>query len=262
MKEARIVMPENTGINESVVHTALTQELLEAFGGFTSHRGQGAWLDNGKTVWDDVVIYDIACDENRDYTYDKLFEIAQRAGRALDQQAVYIRYPDGFVEIANIGETEHHHALDIAAREAVEATLDRDAVTADMGDGRSALVSETDRLYKELTGRAHGQTVWDDPRVAGAVQATADRMAGIKRVPHVGELWYARTGELVAVMSQASILDGGYNCVTLTKGGTAVNPGRVFVCNLDGQFGAATARSYRFSHPLDLVSYHGNFLVP
>lgn len=57
---------------------------------------------------------------------------------------------------------------------------------------------------------------------------------GQKRLPAVGEIWETRCGALVAVLSAASILDGGYNVVSLTRGQTPRQPGVVNVVDLDG----------------------------
>lgn len=55
-----------------------------------------------------------------------------------------------------------------------------------------------------------------------------------KRLPQVGDVWEVRCGALVAVLSQASILDGGFNVVSLTRGSTTRQPGMVNVVDLDG----------------------------
>lgn len=99
MKEARIIMPITPNLS---AHVTMQRSLLDTFGGYTLTQGLGAWKDeSGTLVKDQVMIYDIACDENRDRVYDQLFEIAMKAGRALGQKAVYIRYPAGKVEIAD-----------------------------------------------------------------------------------------------------------------------------------------------------------------
>ena len=60
------------------------------------------------------------------------------------------------------------------------------------------------------------------------------KILGQKRLPAVGEVWETRCGALVAVLSAASILDGGYNIVSLTRGTSARQPGIVNVVDLDG----------------------------
>lgn len=169
LKEARIVMPIVIG---SSAHGSMQDALLQAFGGFTSYQGQGQWLDGGETEYDDVIVYDVAAENNVD-AMSKLRSIAMTAGQALGQKAVYIRFPDGRVEIVEI--------------------------------------------VKNL----------------GAERVTP--LPGIKRLPQVGEVWESHCGALIAVMTQASVLDGGYNAVSLTAGDSAVQPGRTILLDMDGK---------------------------
>lgn len=55
-----------------------------------------------------------------------------------------------------------------------------------------------------------------------------------KRLPQVGDIWETRCGALVAVLSRASVLDGGFNVVTLTRGTSARQVGIAHVVDLDG----------------------------
>lgn len=143
MREARIIMPLLNP--QSMTHIYMQRELIEAFGGFTATSGYGGWKDSaGTNIRDEVMVYDIACDENRDRVYDQLFEIAMKAGRALNQQAVYIRYPNGDVEIAD---TDRMFAGRAQPAE------------------RSAEAKETDELYKELTGKEYKPGVKRTPEL-------------------------------------------------------------------------------------------------
>lgn len=102
LREARIVMPVLRGIVSTGAHSRLMSELCAAFGGVTRYQGLGSWKNDNSDQIDDVVnIYDIAMEAERDATWDKMFQIAMKAGRQLGQKAVYIRYPDGSVEIAD-----------------------------------------------------------------------------------------------------------------------------------------------------------------
>lgn len=103
LREARIVMPYNAARDVRTDHDNLRGDLVGAFGGYTASYGSGAWRnDAGDTVTDVVAIYDVAIEAERDATWDTLFQIAMAAGRELKQEAVYIRYPDGHVEIAQV----------------------------------------------------------------------------------------------------------------------------------------------------------------
>lgn len=84
-----------------------------------------------------------------------------------------------------------------------------------------------DRLVNEF---GHGST---EPMPYDEA-SDGPRPLGAKRLPAPGEVWRNRNGALVAVMSAASVLDGGYNVVTISKSESARNPGHVYVVNLDG----------------------------
>lgn len=104
LKEARIVMPI-IGDGADVDHDKLRNDLLNAFGGYTYTRGAGAWRNSfGQSIIDSVGVYDIALEADRDASWDQLFQIAMAAGRELKQEAVYIRYPDGTVEITKVND--------------------------------------------------------------------------------------------------------------------------------------------------------------
>lgn len=102
LKEARIVMPSPAG--DGMDHESLRTAIVAAFGGYTCTTGVGAWrpADSDTTIVDKVAIYDVAIEAERDASWDMLFQIAMQAGRDLKQEAVYIRYPDGAVEIAKV----------------------------------------------------------------------------------------------------------------------------------------------------------------
>jgi hypothetical protein len=68
----------------------------------------------------------------------------------------------------------------------------------------------------------------------GAMPEPTTNFRPAKRLPQVGEVWRNRGGALVAVMTAATILDGGFNVVTLSRSDTARNPGHVYLVDLDG----------------------------
>jgi len=220
LKEARIVMPYKviSGVRED--HAELRKAIVEAFGGFTVAYGSGGWRNHeGSAILDAVAIYDIAIEAERDASWDQLFHIAMQAGRDLNQEAVYIRYPDGTVCIEPVHGRE--------------------------GLGGLQRPTEANGGIKDRIG--------EDLKAPAAL---ADKPLGTKRLPQVGEVWRARTGELIAILSQASVLDGGYNTVTLTRGETAINPGRVGLHDLDGKpYGGARGGT----SPFDLISFVTRF---
>lgn len=215
MKEARIIMPYTTVLTyeggevldakSHRVHATLKHDLIDAFSGFTRTEGEGGWLGvHGNAMIDQVAIYDIACDEKLDETYAMLFEIALNAGRALDQQSVYIRYPDGVVEIAD---------------------------------------TKTKVGY---------------PSKRKPANDAGERVVGTKRTPKVGDVWVTRCSSIVEVKSEASILDGGFNCEVTARVSGPHPAGTRFICNLDGQYG--TTRHRDDEHPYDLVKFRGEMI--
>ena len=219
LKEARIVMPYY-GIDESIrAHTQLQDKLERCFGGFTACNGEGRWYADGRTHRDSVTIYDVAMDDFDGVANTKLAEIAIDAGRLLYQQAVYVRYADGKVSIIDI-------------KPEIDETAHVRQATAGLGD-RLANPSETDKLYTELTGKPFQ-----------------------KRLPATGEIWRNRANALVAVMTQATVLDGGFNVVPITKGDWSRAPGACYVINLDGQVHGG---SYGATRPGDLVQFVTRF---
>lgn len=100
LREARIVMPTlyDKGYE---AHKSLEMTLTETFGGYTSARGQGGWMDGNVFVHDEIAIYDVAM-EDTDANVDRLGEIALAAGRALGQKCVYLRRPDGVVRMLRV----------------------------------------------------------------------------------------------------------------------------------------------------------------
>lgn len=99
-REARIIAPQrdNDGREVEAALQSLEQSLSHSFGGFTRTAGYGGWFDGGKVVKEAVHVYDVACDLTSD-TAVKLRHIAVGLLRDARQQAVYLRYPNGHVEI-------------------------------------------------------------------------------------------------------------------------------------------------------------------
>lgn len=109
---------------------------------------------------------------------------------------------------------------------------------------RGGIESEVDITF---VGEAPQAATWDE---------TVANTLGTKRLPQVGEVWRSRANVLVAVISQASVLDGGYNAVTLSKGDIAVGPGRTIILDLDGNTYGGSKGEPR---PLDLVTFVTRF---
>jgi hypothetical protein len=97
MREARIIFPTEPLARE---RTRFEHDLVQAFGGFTSSDGYGAWAnDEGGVIQEQVIIYDIAMDADGAF---RLQDLAFEYGRLLGQEAVYVRKPSGEVEIVDM----------------------------------------------------------------------------------------------------------------------------------------------------------------
>lgn len=186
MREARIILPVVDG-GLDVLNSCMT-ELAEAFGGFTLLTGVGGWIKDGEVVEDDNAIFDIACDENKDWTFDRLLQIATKHANLLKQDAVYIRYPDGCVEIVDLtGVQAPHHT-------------------------RGDCKSEPDPVHvaDDGTGQAIGATLDRDQVMDAAMEVTP-------RYPKVGDIWRNRRGDTVGVVElhDSGPLGGLFKCRTL-----------------------------------------------
>lgn len=226
LKEARIVMPFNrklTAQTNNAVHSQLRAKLVGAFGGYTLTTGSGGWLDAGQVYQDDVCVYDVAINTNVDAMIE-LRSIATQAGHALGQEAVYTRWPDGRVEIIHL----------IAPCGIV-----------DFGEG----TMPTPVANTHASGGAIPWREAEDKHDAGN--------SFLKRLPQVGEVWESHCGALIAVMTQASVLDGGYNAVSLTAGDSAVAPGRNILLDMDGKMYGGSKGDPR---PFDLKLFVKRFV--
>jgi hypothetical protein len=101
-QEARIIAPQRhndgTALHPNLL-ASFESALCHHFGGFTRAEGFGGWFDqeHNRVVREAVYVYDIACDLSAD-TAVKLKHLAVNLLRDARQQAVYLRYPSGYVE--------------------------------------------------------------------------------------------------------------------------------------------------------------------
>lgn len=102
MREARVILPmyDNDGHSLEHVHTYLKQQLCLAFGGYTAIKSFGGWMDRktGKLYEEEGTAYDIACDDTQ-VTKDVLLGLAQILINLASQEAIYLRLPNGDVQI-------------------------------------------------------------------------------------------------------------------------------------------------------------------
>lgn len=94
MREARIIFAgEHTAWMDGV------NALLKSFDGSTVYIGWGNWRDqDGKLLTESIRIADIAYDQNTKNDL-RLYDIADAYRNAADQQAVYLRYGNGHVQM-------------------------------------------------------------------------------------------------------------------------------------------------------------------
>lgn len=100
MREVSFIMPSQ--FQSGYAHTALRKALLEAFGGYTARRVDGAWLDDGgKVTHDNSFRYTIAHIWTPSLRH-KLIDIVMATGKHLRQQCVYFVWEDGEAEILDV----------------------------------------------------------------------------------------------------------------------------------------------------------------
>lgn len=96
LKEAQIIVPADPRYALQV--GGLIAALVREFGGVTETSGFGYWLNSaGVSVNEPVRIFTVACEPHASETWFRWQ--AERFGRDCDQEAVYVRFPDGTVEI-------------------------------------------------------------------------------------------------------------------------------------------------------------------
>jgi hypothetical protein len=104
-REARIILPMRA---DAEALAAIERRIVAIFGGFTSSVGTGAWrAPDGHTDVEAVRMYDIAVpafmagDPDRAWLGASLTlrEIARDAARAMRQECIYLRLPDGEVRL-------------------------------------------------------------------------------------------------------------------------------------------------------------------
>lgn len=110
MREARIILPkiDNNGHDLASAHAALARDICRAFGGVTASDTRGMWVGYDGTLYDEPgTAYDVAMDATEENAAT-LRDLAVRYGQLCGQEAVYVRYTCGTVEIVD---TRHEAAL-------------------------------------------------------------------------------------------------------------------------------------------------------
>jgi hypothetical protein len=103
MREARIILPklDNNGSDLSFAHAALARDLCQTWGGATASDTRGMWVGYDGTLYDEPgTAYDVAMDAT-DENATALRNLAVRYGRLCGQEAMYVRYACGKVEIVD-----------------------------------------------------------------------------------------------------------------------------------------------------------------
>ena len=95
MREARLIIPMACESSRA----DLERWLVEYFGGFTTYSGRGGWrAPDGTVQTERIRIYDIASAWGPD-DLAELRDIISVIGLQCAQQSIYVRWPDGVVEI-------------------------------------------------------------------------------------------------------------------------------------------------------------------
>lgn len=101
MREARLILPnrDNDGNTLAQCHAYLKGALIGAFGGYTATPSQGGWKGPDGRIYEEAgTAYDVAV---ADGCESYLRELAGNIGRMARQEAVYLRQPNGVVEIVD-----------------------------------------------------------------------------------------------------------------------------------------------------------------
>ena len=107
--EARVILPVPTTPEAASAQHRAEAALIEAFGGYTRSRGDGAWFDGSRTIHEIVYIYDVSVpylsgtgeDAYREWAgaMTALRAIAKTAAREMQQECIYLRAPTGRVHL-------------------------------------------------------------------------------------------------------------------------------------------------------------------
>lgn len=138
MRLAQIILPEYDNNGDSVIeaHRYLQKALSETFGGYTSLRSQGGWVDpkSGQVHTEPGKVYQVAM-ETDDWSVGELRAIASLAGTMAFQKAIFVVFPTHDVEIIDLESTmpvahfmhglEDIKRLNNAATEKMFASLDK-----------------------------------------------------------------------------------------------------------------------------------------
>ena len=101
MREALIILPneDNHGRHIVAVHDRLQVALCNVFGGYTATQACGGWQStDGARIEESVTCYMVAMEDSQ-ANAAVLREIALDAGKEAKQEAMYVRYASGEVEI-------------------------------------------------------------------------------------------------------------------------------------------------------------------
>jgi hypothetical protein len=251
LREARIVMPHFQSVKSHEAHLRLRNMLCEAFGGFTAFDGQGGWRDpSGKVVHDNVTIYDVAMDGSRTNgsSYDTLIGIAVDAGRALDQQEVYVRYCNGNVDLIKVLSDEERHDKQARLLQAVAAGRVGSPVRMTEPDDQAGAMRLLEAIFGEGNVIGNVSFIGDDSAELPKRTASVE-----KHKPHPGQMWKTRGGGKAFVGRRATVHEGGWYA-TLVETQAHYRAGFEYVVDFDGYL--AGHREIGDSS-LDLVSILG-----
>lgn len=106
--EAKIIMPSPTTPEGVRASEELTSELIDEYGGLTKRSAYGFWRDDHGTMHAELAteyVVAVPWSEGGDLeVWNHLRDAALRAGKTAGEQAVYIRMPDGTVELLAVTE--------------------------------------------------------------------------------------------------------------------------------------------------------------
>ncbi len=104
LKEARLIVPmqDNDGHPSDDILSEVRSRMLDVFGGYTETVGMGGWADAGSIYREPVAIFDVAIDPFDSTKTGALLALAQHVRQQLYQEAVYLRWYDGDIQLVTV----------------------------------------------------------------------------------------------------------------------------------------------------------------
>jgi hypothetical protein len=101
MQEALLIVPnaDNDGASLAALRDSIASQMCDAFGGVTENDAQGLWKDDSGKVYSEPVTRLVSAADDTQANVAELESLARQVLHDGKQKAVYLRLPNGQVEI-------------------------------------------------------------------------------------------------------------------------------------------------------------------